>query len=63
MVVSDGLWICHHGGFGRKALEAGGMMGEGGMGQRSRESLVISESTILDGSYNTCRRTCLEREL
>lgn len=38
-------------------------MGVGGMGQRSRESLAISESSILDGSYNTCRRTCLERGL
>lgn len=47
---------------GGKVSEAGGMMGVGGMEQRNTECLAVSESSILDGSYNT-RRICLERGL
>lgn len=48
---------------GGKVSEAGGMMGVGGMEQRNREHLAVSESSILDGTYNTHRRICLERGL
>lgn len=38
-------------------------MGVGGVWPRNAESLAISESSILDGSYITCGRICLERGL